>query len=106
MADLAFAPEQYELCRTSGDPRPCSTSHGRTRCEPFRTPQVRAIPERKTPMRKVIVVIGPGSIGQAIARRVSVGKHVLLADLRQENAEAAARVLSDAGFEVSTSKIG
>lgn len=53
-------------------------------------------------MTKVIVVIGPGSIGQAIARRVSVGKHLLLADLRQENADAAAKTLSEAGFEVST----
>jgi NAD(P)-dependent dehydrogenase (short-subunit alcohol dehydrogenase family) len=53
-------------------------------------------------MTNVIVVIGAGSIGQAIARRVSAGKHVLLADLRQENADAAAQVLSDAGFEVST----
>jgi len=35
-------------------------------------------------MSNVVVVIGPGSIGQAIARRVSAGKHVLLADLRQE----------------------
>lgn len=51
----------------------------------------------------VIVVIGAGSIGQAIARRVSAGKHVLLADLRQENAEAAAKTLNDAGFEVTTS---
>ncbi len=50
----------------------------------------------------VIVVIGAGSIGQAIARRVSAGKHVLLADLRQENSDAAAKVLSEAGFEVST----
>ena len=32
----------------------------------------------------VIVVIGAGSIGQAIARRIGPGKHVLLADLRQE----------------------
>jgi len=48
-----------------------------------------------------IVVIGTGSIGQAIARRISAGKHVLLADLRQENADSAAKVLSDAGFEVS-----
>lgn len=53
-------------------------------------------------MANVIVVIGAGSIGQAIARRVSAGKHVLLADLRLENAEAAAKVLSEAGFEVST----
>jgi NAD(P)-dependent dehydrogenase (short-subunit alcohol dehydrogenase family) len=51
---------------------------------------------------KVIVVIGPGSIGQAIARRVSAGKHILLADLRQENSDAAAKVLNEAGFEVST----
>ena len=50
----------------------------------------------------IIVVIGAGSIGQAIARRVSAGKHVLLADLRKENAAAAAKVLSEAGFEVST----
>ena len=50
----------------------------------------------------VIVVIGAGSIGQAIARRVSVGKHVVLADLKQDNADAAARVLLDAGFEVTT----
>jgi hypothetical protein len=33
---------------------------------------------------EVIVVIGAGSIGQAIARRVSTGKHVVLADLRIE----------------------
>jgi NAD(P)-dependent dehydrogenase (short-subunit alcohol dehydrogenase family) len=53
----------------------------------------------------VTVVIGAGSIGQAIARRVSAGKHVLLADLKKENAEAAARVLSDAGFEMSTAVV-
>jgi NAD(P)-dependent dehydrogenase (short-subunit alcohol dehydrogenase family) len=53
-------------------------------------------------MGDVIVVIGPGSIGQAIARRVSAGKYVLLADLRPENADAAAEVLINAGFEVNT----
>lgn len=53
-------------------------------------------------MTEAVVVIGAGSIGQAIARRVSAGKHVLLADLRPENADAAAEVLRDAGFEVST----
>jgi len=56
-------------------------------------------------MTEEIVVIGAGSIGQAIARRVSAGRHVLLADLRQENADAAAKVLSDAGFEVSTATV-
>lgn len=56
-------------------------------------------------MTNVTVVIGAGSIGQAIARRVSAGKHVLLADLRPENADAAAKVLSEAGFEVSTASV-
>ena len=53
----------------------------------------------------VIIVIGAGSIGQAIARRVSAGKHVLLADLHQENADKAARTLSEAGFNVTTAKV-
>jgi NAD(P)-dependent dehydrogenase (short-subunit alcohol dehydrogenase family) len=52
-------------------------------------------------MSDVIVVIGAGQIGQAIARRVSVGKHVVLADVRAENAEVAADVLGNAGYEVS-----
>lgn len=56
-------------------------------------------------MGNVVVVIGAGSIGQAIARRVSAGKHVVLADLRDENATAAAAVLSNAGFEVSTARV-
>lgn len=53
----------------------------------------------------VIVVIGAGSIGQAIARRIAPGKQVLLADLRQENADAAAEALSGAGFETSTTVV-
>jgi NAD(P)-dependent dehydrogenase (short-subunit alcohol dehydrogenase family) len=57
------------------------------------------------PVSDVIVVIGPGSIGQAIARRVAVGKHVVLADLREENAAAAAKTMRDAGYEVSTAVV-
>lgn len=56
-------------------------------------------------MKNVIVVIGAGSIGQAIARRVGAGKHILLADVRMETAEAAARTLVDAGFESSTALV-
>lgn len=56
-------------------------------------------------MTEVVVVIGAGSIGQAIARRVSAGRHVLLADLREEGAQAAATVLADAGFAVSTAAV-
>ena len=56
-------------------------------------------------MKEVVVVIGPGQIGQAIARRVSFGKHVLLADQKQENAKAAAEVLSNAGYDVSVATV-
>ena len=52
-------------------------------------------------MKEVAVLIGSGSIGQAIARRVGAGKHVVLGDLKLEAAEAAAKILSDAGFETS-----
>ncbi len=50
-------------------------------------------------------MIGPGQIGQAIARRVGVGKHVLLADQRQESADAVAETLGNAGYEVRVSTV-
>jgi NAD(P)-dependent dehydrogenase (short-subunit alcohol dehydrogenase family) len=56
-------------------------------------------------MSEVTVVIGAGQIGQAIARRVSACKHVLLADLHRTSADAAAEVLADAGFDVSTATV-
>ncbi|MFJ3315182.1 SDR family oxidoreductase [Herbaspirillum huttiense] len=56
-------------------------------------------------MKDVIVVIGPGSIGQAIARRVGAGKKLLLADIRVEHAQAAAAVLSDAGFDAEVTSV-
>jgi NAD(P)-dependent dehydrogenase (short-subunit alcohol dehydrogenase family) len=54
---------------------------------------------------QILVVIGSGSIGQAIARRVGAGQHILLADIRQENNDAAAKVLSEAGFIVSSTLV-
>ena len=56
-------------------------------------------------MKSVTVLIGAGSIGVAIARRVCAGKHILLAELKKENAEAAAAVLGNAGFAVSTATV-
>jgi NAD(P)-dependent dehydrogenase (short-subunit alcohol dehydrogenase family) len=56
-------------------------------------------------MHQVLVVIGPGQIGQAIARRVGVGKHVVLADLREDNARAAAKVMAAAGYQVSVATV-
>lgn len=56
-------------------------------------------------MKNVIVVIGSGSIGQAISRRVGAGNHVLLSDLRRKNVDAAATILGDAGFETTTTLV-
>ena len=53
----------------------------------------------------VVVVIGAGQIAQAIARRVGVGKHVLLADMRPDNADAAAASLANAGCDVSVAVV-
>ena len=54
---------------------------------------------------KVVVLIGAGAIGQAIAKRISTGKHILISDIKIENAEVAAKTLTDAGFEVSTTVV-
>ena len=53
-------------------------------------------------VKKVSVLVGAGSIGQAIIRRVSAGKHIVLADYSEENAKRAAKTLEDAGFVCST----
>ena len=56
-------------------------------------------------MRDVVVVVGAGSIGLAIARRVGAGKHLLLASLSQREAEAAAQSLGTAGFDTTASSV-
>lgn len=56
-------------------------------------------------MKSVVVVIGAGQIGQAIARRVGVGKHVLLADRSESNANVAAEVMGNAGYDVSVATV-
>jgi NAD(P)-dependent dehydrogenase (short-subunit alcohol dehydrogenase family) len=54
---------------------------------------------------ELVVVIGAGSMGQAIARRIGVGKTILLADLNEEVAGTAARTLQAAGFATSTATV-
>jgi NAD(P)-dependent dehydrogenase (short-subunit alcohol dehydrogenase family) len=56
-------------------------------------------------MKKIVVLIGAGSIGQAIARRISHGRHILLADINEQNMNSAERILLNAGFDVSTSMV-
>jgi NAD(P)-dependent dehydrogenase (short-subunit alcohol dehydrogenase family) len=52
-------------------------------------------------MTDITVVVGAGGIGQAIARRISSGRHILVANHSQESADAAAKILGDAGFETT-----
>ena len=59
----------------------------------------------KNKTKEVIVLIGTGFIGVAIARRVGSGKHILLADLKQRNADTVAKTFIDAGFDVSTAVV-
>ena len=46
----------------------------------------------------VTVLLGAGAIGTAIARRVTNGGHVVVADLRLENAQKVCEQLLDAGY--------
>lgn len=50
---------------------------------------------------EVTVVFGAGGIGQAIARRISNGRHIVVANRTQASADAAAEGLARAGFEVT-----
>jgi NAD(P)-dependent dehydrogenase (short-subunit alcohol dehydrogenase family) len=53
----------------------------------------------------VLVVIGAGSIGQAIARRTGAGKHLLLADANETTLQNAKTALEDAGHTVTTQRV-
>ncbi|MDT3726640.1 SDR family oxidoreductase [Streptomyces sp. DSM 41972] len=55
--------------------------------------------------REVVVVIGPGSIGQAIARRVGSGRTLLLAAHSEQATKAAAEPLGADGFEVAAPQV-
>ena len=50
-------------------------------------------------MKDVLVLTGAGQIGLAIARRLGAGRKIVVGDVRMENAQAAAALLSNAGFD-------
>ena len=52
-------------------------------------------------IKDVFVLTGAGSIGIAIARRMGIGKHIILADSNIENARRESQILYNAGFENS-----
>lgn len=54
---------------------------------------------------EVVVVIGAGGIGIAIARRQGFGRHILLADFNEDLLNSAARDLEGASYNVSKSKV-
>ncbi|MEY4765585.1 MAG: hypothetical protein RI907_2258 [Pseudomonadota bacterium] len=56
-------------------------------------------------MKDVVVVIGAGFIGQAIARRVGAGKHLLLANHSEQSSVEVADTLANAGFDVSAAAV-
>jgi NAD(P)-dependent dehydrogenase (short-subunit alcohol dehydrogenase family) len=55
--------------------------------------------------QQVVVVIGAGGIGMAIARRQGFGKRVLLADFNEKLLESAAKELELASYKVSMLKV-
>ena len=55
--------------------------------------------------KEVVVVIGAGGIGLAIARRQGFGKYILLADFNEKLLETAAKQLEVASYEVSFRKV-
>jgi NAD(P)-dependent dehydrogenase (short-subunit alcohol dehydrogenase family) len=52
--------------------------------------------------KDVVLVIGAGQISLAIARRLGYGKKIILGDRSLENAEAIAKVMLEAGFDVES----
>lgn len=55
--------------------------------------------------KDVVVWAGAGQIGMAIARRIGYGKKIVVGDLRIENAQAIAKVMNEAGFDVESMQL-
>lgn len=50
-------------------------------------------------MKKVMLLVGAGQIGMAIARRVGTGMKIIVGDKKPENTENIAAILNNAGFD-------
>ena len=50
--------------------------------------------------KDVMIVTGAGQIGMAIARRTGFGKKIVLGDRSLKNAEAIAKIMNEAGYDV------
>lgn len=49
--------------------------------------------------KDVMILTGAGQIGTAIARRMGYGKKIVIGDKKPENAQAIAKVMTEAGFD-------
>lgn len=49
--------------------------------------------------KEVMLLVGAGQIGMAIARRMGYGKKIVVGDKRIENAEAVCKIMNEAGFD-------
>lgn len=56
-------------------------------------------------MKDVMIVTGAGQIGMAIARRVGYGMKIIMGDKKMENAQAIAKTMNDAGFDVTPTQM-
>ena len=52
-------------------------------------------------MKNVMLLTGAGQIGMAIARRMGYGMKIVIGDKKLENAQAIARTMNGAGFDVT-----
>lgn len=51
--------------------------------------------------KEVLLLVGAGQIGMAIARRMGYGMKIVIGDKRLENAEAIAETMNNAGFDAA-----
>ena len=51
--------------------------------------------------KDVLLLTGAGQIGMAIARRIGFGKKIVLGDKSMKNAETIARIMNEAGFDIT-----
>lgn len=52
-------------------------------------------------MKKVMLVTGAGQLSMAIARRMGPGMKIVMGDKKLENAQAIAKTMNDAGYDVT-----
>ena len=51
-------------------------------------------------IKEVVLVTGAGQLSMAIARRVGFGKKIILGDKKKDHADAVAKIMNDADFDV------